>query len=269
MNSTWRLLPLEQRDGVWQMALDRWLLQRCHQGGLPPTLRFYTWSGWTLSLGYHQRHWPCHWQTLHWQGAPIPLVRRPTGGRAVLHGGDLSYALVLPGQSGHRRQTYATLCQILIKGWRSLGVELRFGAAGQGYRDQVNCFGRATAADLTLIDGTKVIGSAQAWRGQTVLQHGSMQLMIEPELERLVFGRPAGNDTPRLPSLPHPVIEQHLVQAACEQFQVQIQVQPLSAAEHWQIQQQVAVIEQWRDRCDWVPRRPPGTGLVPDVSRKA
>ncbi|MGF1516220.1 MAG: biotin/lipoate A/B protein ligase family protein [Nodosilinea sp.] len=266
---TWRLLPLQQGDGVWQMALDRWLFQRCHQGLLPPTLRFYTWSGWTLSLGYHQHHGPSHWQTLHWQGVPIPLVRRPTGGRAVLHGGDLSYALVLPGQSSHRRQTYATLCQILTSGWRSLGVELRFGAAGQGYRDQANCFGCATTADLTLTDGTKVIGSAQAWRGQTVLQHGSMQLMIEPELERLVFGRPTGNDALRLPSLPHPVIEQHLVQAAREQFQVQIQVQPLSAAEHQQIQQHVAVIEQWRDQFDSAPRGPQGTSLVSNLSRKA
>jgi lipoate---protein ligase len=170
------------------MAIDQWLFENCHQGGHPPVLRFYRWAPAAISLGYHQKEWPTHWQTLRWQNAPIDLVRRPTGGRAVLHAGDLTYCIVLPHQSRHRRQTYEHICEFLIQGWRSLGLELRFGTAGRGYQRDVNCFESATAADLVTPDGVKFIGSAQVWRGQTVLQHGSMQLRPNLGLQHSVFG---------------------------------------------------------------------------------
>ncbi len=170
------------------MAIDQWLFEQCHQGQHPPVLRFYRWAPAAISLGYHQKDWPTHWQTLQWQNEPIDLVRRPTGGRAVLHAGDLTYCIVLSHQSGHRRQTYEYICEFLIQGWRSLGLDLEFGTSGRGYQREVNCFESATAADLVTPDGVKFIGSAQVWRGQTVLQHGSMQLQPNLGLRHSVFG---------------------------------------------------------------------------------
>lgn len=186
--TVWRLMPLWQGAGQIQMAIDQWLFEQCNQGQHPGVLRFYRWAPAAISLGYHQKVWPNHWQTLRWQNEPIDLVRRPTGGRAVLHAGDLTYCIVLPHQSGHRRQTYEYICEFLIQGWRSLGLELEFGTAGRGYQREVNCFESATAADLVTPDGVKFIGSAQVWRGQTVLQHGSMQLQPNVELHNAVFG---------------------------------------------------------------------------------
>ncbi|MGB8701903.1 MAG: lipoate--protein ligase family protein, partial [Thermosynechococcaceae cyanobacterium] len=188
MSTVWRLIPLHSGPGQVQMAIDQWLFDQCRLGLHMPVLRFYTWSPAAISLGHHQREWPAAWEDLTWQGKPFDLVRRPTGGRAVLHAGDLTYSIVLPNQSGHRRQTYEAICGFLIRGWRSLGVTLEFGTAGRGYHRQANCFASATAADLVGVQGEKFIGSAQLWQGQTVLQHGSMQLQTDPDLWNQVFG---------------------------------------------------------------------------------
>lgn len=173
------------------MAIDQWLLEEHRQGKHPPTLRFYTWLPVAISLGYHQRRYPEFWQTLTWQGKAVDLVRRPSGGRAVLHQGDLTYAVVTSGLSGNRIQDYQTICEFLIRGWRSLGVELGFGNAGRGYIHSYvhnpNCFGTATVADLVLADGTKLIGSAQLRRDQAILQHGSMRLTPDRGLFEQVF----------------------------------------------------------------------------------
>jgi lipoate---protein ligase len=232
---SWRLIPFWQGTGRLQMAIDQWLFEQCHAELHPPVLRFYAWTPAAISLGYHQTRWPSHWQSLRWQDQPLDLVRRPTGGRAVLHAGDLTYSLVLPHQSGHRRDAYAYICRFLIEGWRSLNVPLHFGHAGRGYQRQVNCFESATAADLMMPTGRKLIGSAQAWRGQTVLQHGSMQLQANPDLHRQVFGSVPGNVMAQQQHFPAvPKITDALTQAAVEQFGITFEVCPLAPAE-WDI----------------------------------
>lgn len=184
----WQLLPFQNATGKDHMAMDSWLLDQHVKGLQPSCLRFYTWRSPTISLGYHQRQFPAHWNNLHYKGQPVELVRRPTGGRAVLHQGDLTYALVTSGLTGSRREVYQQLCQLLIEGWRELGVSLRFGGAGRGYIKNPNCFGTATSADLVTADGYKLIGSAQVYRNGCVLQHGSMRLQPDSELFNTVFG---------------------------------------------------------------------------------
>ncbi|NJM99810.1 MAG: lipoate--protein ligase family protein [Phormidesmis sp. RL_2_1] len=188
MTETWRLIPRYDGTGAEQMAIDSWLLDQHIKGLQPPCLRFYTWLVPTLSLGYHQRQFPDYWHTLQWQGQPIALVRRPTGGRAVLHQGDLTYALIMSVAKGSRREVYQQLCQFLIEGWQQLGIALSFGVAGRGYIHNPNCFGTATAADLVMENGYKLIGSAQVYRQGCVLQHGSMRLQPKAELFEQVFG---------------------------------------------------------------------------------
>ncbi|NET37728.1 MAG: lipoate--protein ligase family protein [Cyanothece sp. SIO1E1] len=232
--SVWRFVPLIDAPGQVQMAIDTWLLEQHRLGLQPSVLRFYTWSPPAISLGYHQRYWPQSWQSLVWQNSFIDLVRRPTGGRAVLHQGDLTYAVVTSGIAGNRTQVYETLCEFLIQGWRSLGVELTYGQAGRDYIHNPNCFGLATKADLILPNGFKLIGSAQLRRGMTILQHGSMRLEPDLALFNQVFGTCL--ETIQAPlALEKGLIAtviQALQAAICSCFNIQLRIQPLSDLEY-------------------------------------
>ena len=232
----WRFIPLLCASGPVQMAIDRWLLDQHEKAQHPPTLRFYTWFPAAISLGYHQKQYPEHWQTLTWQGKPIDLVRRPSGGRAVLHQGDLTYAVIASGFPGTRMQAYEQICQFLIQGWRSIGVELQYGTAGRGYIHNPNCFATATGADLVLSNGSKLIGSAQMRRGETILQHGSMRLHPDPLLFQQVFGislEPIDFPPSLMQNDPVSTAINALTQSASDCFGIQLVTQPLTEAE-WQ-----------------------------------
>ncbi len=217
------------------MAIDRWLLEQHAIGKIPPTLRFYTWSKPTISLGYHQRNYPAHWQNLTWQDRPIDLVTRPTGGRGVLHQGDLTYAFIGSGFVGNRSAVYQQICQFLIDGWRSLGIDLAYGTAGRGYIHNPNCFGTSTSADLICEDGYKLIGSAQLIKSGALLQHGSMRLNPDRELFRQVFGESISLPPAAILQLTIPIIVDALTQAAQQHFQVEFESEPLSDLERSQI----------------------------------
>lgn len=211
------------------MAIDAWLLEQHRLGKHPPTLRFYTWSPPAISLGYHQRHYPLHWENLVWRDQPIDLVRRPSGGRAVLHQGDLTYAVITSGIAGNRMQAYQRICEFLIQGWQAIGVPLQYGEAGRGYIHNPNCFGTATGADLVMDSGIKLIGSAQLRRGDAILQHGSMQLNPDPTLFEQVFGGSLPAHSPLTFSIE--AIVQMLFTSAQACFQMQLVTQPLTPEE--------------------------------------
>ncbi|NJN76381.1 MAG: lipoate--protein ligase family protein [Synechococcaceae cyanobacterium RL_1_2] len=177
---SWRLLLPINTTGSMQMAIDRWLLS---QGR--PCLRFYQWHPPAISLGYHQQSYPEHWSQLG-----LELVRRPTGGRAVLHQGDLTYSLITPLIPGSRQEVYNYLCGFLLTGWRSLGVNLGYGQRDRGYLQNPSCFNTGTSADLMTEDGYKLIGSAQLKTNQGYLQHGSMVLRPDRQLFHQVFKQP-------------------------------------------------------------------------------
>jgi lipoate---protein ligase len=221
-------------NGRQQMAIDRWLLDRHCQGTHPPTLRFYNWQPVAISLGYHQQQYPEQWETLQWHGQPIELVKRPTGGRAVLHQGDLTYAVITSGFSAKRRESYEQICRFLIQGWQRLGVALHYGDAGRGYIQNPNCFGTATAADLVMADGAKFIGSAQLHQSGAILQHGSMRWLQDADLFERVFGD--RSPMPQLPDrLTQPEIIQALTDAAIDCFDAAFTIAPLTADELAQI----------------------------------
>jgi lipoate---protein ligase len=243
MTQPWRLIPPITASGAEQMAIDRWLLDRHCQGKHPPTLRFYQWEPIAISLGYHQKQYPLEWEQLRWDNRPIELVKRPTGGRAVLHHGDLTYAVIVSGLSPKRRESYAQICQFLIQGWQTLGVELVYGGAGRGYIHNPNCFGTATTADLVMADGTKFIGSAQLHQDGAILQHGSMRLCQDGDLFEQVFGVRS-----MMPSLPDALASRQgvaqiipaLTAAAASCFEAAFQMQPLTHTERQQIVLDVA-----------------------------
>ncbi len=168
------------------MATDTALLERWFHTRRS-VLRFYGWSPGALSLGFHQRRIPACWRdmaaTRGWD-----LVRRPTGGRAVLHGDDLTYAFVTAAPAGSRSQVYRQCCEFLRQGLEDLGVSVAFGKAGRGYIGQPGCFSTATEADLVVPDGRKLVGSAQLYRRGALLQHGSIAIAPDREAWRQVFG---------------------------------------------------------------------------------
>ncbi|MFQ4140999.1 biotin/lipoate A/B protein ligase family protein [Chlorogloeopsis sp. ULAP02] len=227
----WRLIPFLEAAGNVQMAIDRWLLEQHLSGQHPPSVRFYTWSPPAISLGYHQHKYPEHWQHLVWQGKKLDLVRRPTGGRAVLHQGDLTYAVVISGLSGNRIEIYQKICEFLIQGWRQLGIDLDYGSAGRGYIHNHNCFGTATGADLVTADGCKLIGSAQLRRGGAILQHGSMQLQPDASLFAEVFGTETFTSVQISQNLSIEKIIATLIAAVSDSFGIDLSVQPLSQQE--------------------------------------
>ncbi len=215
------------------MAIDAWLLQQHRQGKHPPALRFYKWQPVAISLGYHQRRYPSEWHSLSWAGQKLDLVRRPTGGRAVLHQGDLTYSLITSGVKGKAIEVYEHICQFLIQGWQSLGMNIDYGVAGRDYIHQANCFALATGADLVDNQGRKFIGSAQLRRGDAVLQHGAMLLEQDSSLFEKVFHQPAP-ERPLVPSgLSLERMMEALVKAAGECFGADFIVRPLSP-EEWQ-----------------------------------
>jgi len=200
VSTPWRWIPPLAGSGPFQMALDELLLDQAVAARVPQAcLRLYSWSGPWLSLGYHQRHLPAAWLALAGQGQ-LGLVRRPSGGRAVLHGGSLTYALIEPNPARDRRQAYRDHCRWLQRAFAEMGLPLSFGTA-RAAADSGSCFARSSAADLVHGNGAKRIGSAQLWRRGVLLQHGS--LLIDPprELWWQLFQEPP----PELPLLPEGV----------------------------------------------------------------
>jgi lipoyl(octanoyl) transferase len=171
------------------MAVDA-VLQRSHaEAGGPPTLRLYQWSRPTLSLGAGQKL-PKPLTPERLRSLGLAVVRRSTGGRAVLHAGDLTYSVVAGAREGFPvsvTAVYRRLCRALQAGLARLGLQTATGAPPMGHWSIFDCFARVGSGDLTW-QGKKFMGSAQAWQGQTFLQHGSILLTSQKETWRRLYG---------------------------------------------------------------------------------
>ena len=215
----WHYISPIEADGQTQMAIDEWLLNQHLAGEIPSVLRFYTWNPVAISLGYHQRKYPETWHHLTYQNQPIDIVRRPSGGRAVLHQGELTYALITSNLQGDRCQAYKALCQFLINGFQELGMELEYGDRQRNYTRHDNCFRTQTNADLVTPTGYKLIGSAQLRRKQAILQHGSIRLNPDATLYQHIFG-----ETLTPPNMIKNLEIKHLINHLKSSFQTQWQV---------------------------------------------
>lgn len=178
-----RLLHTPPRDGAANMALDDALLARARATG-EIVLRVYTWATPTLSFGRHQRAQGLY-DPARLTAQGIAAVRRPTGGRAVLHAREVTYsvtapdgALAPPGAPG--RASYARVHAMLVVALGALGVDARVAApAGRAPRpDGAPCFETPVGGELvtTAADGAtrKLVGSAQWQEDGALLQHGSI-----------------------------------------------------------------------------------------------
>lgn len=180
----WRLVITPPLDGYLNMAVDELLLEEAKKGERPPTLRFYQWEGDWVSFGYFQTLW----KALNLEEAEkrgVRSVRRQTGGRAVLHSEDLTYAVVAgdaqkEGLGSSLKETYRQIACALTSGFTRLGLPVAFSFEGKK-SGRLSANGPA-ACFLTLSDyeisagGKKLVGSAQRREGSSFLQHGSIPL---------------------------------------------------------------------------------------------
>ena len=179
------------------MALDQWLLDDVKAGGAP-VLRLYGWQPACLSLGRNQPARGCVDDKLLRQRG-VDLVRRPTGGQAVLHADELTYAVAAPlAELGAPRAAYTAINRALLAALQEFGVDAALaGGTPRGAPDwQSPCFESAAAGEVTW-RGRKLVGSAQRCEQRTLLQHGSILLSGDQRLVAETTGaQPAGAAAP-------------------------------------------------------------------------
>jgi lipoate-protein ligase A len=202
-----RWIPYAPHKPAWNMAVDEAILEARLREIVPPTLRFYGWAPPAVSLGYAQRLSTAVLSEIRKRG--LDVVRRPTGGRAVLHEGELTYSFVgsssdsassnrtsanhaeavetgpfkidAQNLSGSVSVSYLQICQGLLRGFKNLDIAAEIGRGHGGYTRFEDCFQTTTNADLQ-INGLKAVGSAQLRRKSAVLQHGSILLQQSQDL---------------------------------------------------------------------------------------
>lgn len=186
----WRLLRDPPEPAAWNMAVDEALLLCAAEQGV--TLRLYTWRRPALSLGY-RRTLPVPETRLSTLG--VDGVRRVTGGGAVLHAGDLTYAVAaprgLPELPDDLEGSHARIREAVLAGLRSLGLDAR-PSLGTPTAERLDlCFAGSTASEIQLA-ARKLVGSAQRRTSPAFLQHGSIRLRDERALYRALLGEDPG-----------------------------------------------------------------------------
>ena len=176
--SEWRIIISDPLPGAMNMAVDSAILSAVGREEVPPTLRLYRWNPPCLSLGYSQPYSDIDKQKLKIKGWDV--VRRPTGGRAILHTDELTYAVIAPRTEprleGGLLQSYRRLSVALAESLSLLGlpIEVHSGKKSTA-QDQAVCFENPSDFEIT-VDGKKIIGSAQARKKEGILQHGTLPL---------------------------------------------------------------------------------------------
>jgi lipoate-protein ligase A len=179
MKDIWRLLITPPARGAWNMAVDEAILEAVGRGGSLPTLRLYAWDPACLSLGYAQPLTDVDIPRLQARG--WDLVRRPTGGRAVLHTDEITYSVIAPLDEPHVAGTvlesYSRLAAALVEALHllRLPVEVQERAETSVKTPDPVCFEVPSTSEITT-GGQKLVGSAQARRKEGILQHGSLPL---------------------------------------------------------------------------------------------
>ncbi len=177
-----RLVVHPKMEGRLDMAIDEALAEAVGSGRSAQVVRLYGFSPPTLSLGRFQRTEGVLLEERLAQDG-VTLVRRPTGGHAVLHDDELTYSVVLSKEliaeqlGDSRKQTvYGFIAEILLAGLQRLGIQAGINASRQGDLRNPDCFRSAGEFEIAAPDGRKLIGSAQMTTRTAILQHGSIPM---------------------------------------------------------------------------------------------
>jgi Lipoate-protein ligase A len=194
----WRLLRDGDHAAAWNMALDQAILDAVDANLAPPTLRLYGWTEPAITLGRFQDAK----KDLQWdycQATEIPVVRRPTGGRGILHGGDVTVSLTAPlAALGAETRRVIDLYKLLTAGFVTafgeLGFPLELGDCRRQSSRSGDCFLARTAADLLGAGGEKLIGSAMRRTSFAVLLQSSIRYRRSDTSSQSVFRGKSGEE---------------------------------------------------------------------------
>ena len=183
----WRLIKTKTNDGFYNMAIDEAIMRNHQEKKVPPTIRFYSWNPAALSLGYFQNlekeidQEAC-------QNAGIDIVRRLTGGRAILHDKELTYSITIREDynllSNSIVTSYKEISQGLVNGLNLLEIPAELKPMERGKKspkgNSAACFDAPSWYEV-ILENKKLIGSAQTRKKGTILQHGSLPYEIDPK----------------------------------------------------------------------------------------
>ncbi|MDE5412269.1 MULTISPECIES: lipoate--protein ligase family protein [Alkalihalobacterium] len=207
MKETWRFIDSGFSSPAYNMALDEALLNWHSEGVIPPTIRFYGWNPPTLSIGYFQKvEKEINMDAVKKYG--LGFVRRPTGGRGVLHDKELTYSVIVseahPEMPKTVTEAYRVISQGLLEGFKELGLDTYFAIPkSQQEKDALKnprsavCFDAPSWYEL-VVEGRKVAGSAQTRQKGVILQHGSIILDLDEDQLFDLFKYPSDRVRERL-----------------------------------------------------------------------
>ncbi|WP_409251329.1 biotin/lipoate A/B protein ligase family protein [Bacillus sp. SCS-153A] len=186
----WRYIDSGNCSPSYNMALDEALLDWHSEGKIPPVIRFYGWDPATLSVGYFQKvEKEINMDAVKEHG--LGFVRRPTGGRGVLHEHELTYSVIVTEEHPEMPKTvteaYRVISEGILRGFRALGLDAYFAVPRteeekQGLKNPRSavCFDAPSWYEL-VVEGRKVAGSAQTRQKGVILQHGSILLDLDED----------------------------------------------------------------------------------------
>lgn len=189
-------IDYEVYSGQENMDIDSMLLEQAIKNKANPILRLYGWAKPSLSIGRNQSVAGINKEFC--KKNHVEIVRRPTGGRAVLHDNELTYSFVCSSdflENGDSViSSYKEISGALVLGFNKLGIDLEFPENKKTCTKNNYCMALSTGADLSY-KGKKLIGSAQCRKQGYILQHGSIILDIDNELVSNIFGDDNLTDT--------------------------------------------------------------------------
>ncbi|WP_054636478.1 biotin/lipoate A/B protein ligase family protein [Thalassobacillus sp. C254] len=197
---TWYFIDSGKQSPSYNMALDEKLLQWHSSGKIPPVVRFYEWDPPTLSVGYFQKvHKEINLEAVRHHN--LGLVRRPTGGRGVLHDKELTYSVIVseehPEMPATVTEAYRVISEGILQGFKRLGLEAYFAVPRTKAEEEelksprsAVCFDAPSWYEL-VVEGRKIAGSAQTRQKGVILQHGSIILDYDEDMLFDVFNYPS------------------------------------------------------------------------------
>lgn len=181
MNPHWHCIESGPQSGAVNMACDEHLASLLESGRGNPTLRLYRWNPWAVSLGRHQNE--ADIDRSRCVRDHIDIVRRPTGGRAILHAEELTYSVVMYAGRLSIMELYNEVSKALVSGLKLFGVDVEIQRSQPDFRSEyrqvssVSCFASSARYEIEW-KGRKLVGSAQrrysGGEDEVVLQHGSI-----------------------------------------------------------------------------------------------
>lgn len=222
---SWRTIESGINSAAWNMAVDEALLNSFREGDLP-ILRLYGWEP-ALSAGrFSKLENSIDMEKLKEKN--ISCVRRMSGGGILVHGGDLSYSLIMPRKSVRQKgvkESYRTVCGFLIRLYHGIGYTAEYACDTEYELSHSDiCLAGNESYDI-LIGGKKIGGNAQRYTREAVFQHGSIPMRLEPSLFQSCFYGNSGLE--RAESLENlgilmtrDQLSQHLKEAFCKTFGV-------------------------------------------------